>query len=96
MPLSDTERKAISNRLRTAAQRVLGVVDAVKVDIEKKRTSKRAITRASKLSKWMGQMCDAWREFPECRDDKSVPPPHKVIEIVNRMDREAKCRYGVR
>lgn len=94
MGMSDTERKAISSKLRTAAVRCINVVDKVANDVKKGHKSKAARNRAEKLQRWVLCMEKSWRSFPECRDDKTIPPPAEVIEIVNRMDRDARNRFA--
>jgi hypothetical protein len=75
LPLS--KREKLAKRLRALATGTIAAREKAAAD----KVEMGALTK---------QIEAAWRSFPECREDERVPDAMEVIEICDRMDRDAE------
>lgn len=93
--MSHAQRLRAMRRLRKAAERAVGAPDYEVHTVYKRGYSAAGIvsrlecigTRQVQSPQYR-RLENAWRAFPECERDEVVPPPHEVLAICERMERE--------
>lgn len=89
-----SQRLRAIKRLRMAAERAIGKPETVsRMDYRMGFTDGVVSSLAfvgvkrSKSSPY-ASLENAWRAFPECERDETVPSPQAIVEICERMERE--------
>lgn len=78
--MPDRSRDAAIERLRKAAQVLLGRRVAATLIVGEQRVATR--------HPYQVELEDAWRAFPECERDASTPSPEAVLAMCEAYDRQ--------
>lgn len=85
--LPTRERDAANNRLRREATRVLALRQELKA-AWKLGNLRHEQQLSQKLAVTVGELDWAWRMFPECERDKTVPKPQAILRLCRDYERQ--------